>query len=77
MKVKEQFELNLSGTDIWPATNTSLDSENSPSQMNPATRQELITVWRSYIHLMKNINDVNESLGKDGKFQLFVCLSLR
>lgn len=74
VKVKEQFELNLSEIDIWPSINTlSLDSE----PQTPAARQELVAVWRSYIHLMDDIKNVNESLGKDGKFQLFICLSLR
>lgn len=72
--MKEQFELNLSEIDIWPSINNlSLDSESQ----TPAARQELVTVWRIYIHLMDEIKNVNESLGKDGKFQLFICLSLR
>lgn len=60
--------------DIWPSINNiSWDTESQ----TPAARQELVAVWRSYIHLMDEIKNVNESLGKDGKFQLFICLSLR
>lgn len=72
--MKEQFELNLSEIDIWPSINNlSVDSESQ----TPAARQELVAIWRIYIHLMDEIKNVNESLGKDGKFQLFICLSLR
>lgn len=62
-KVKEQFELNL------------VEEVMSPVASN--SRQEFVSIWRSYNHLMDEINNVNQSLGKDGKFQLFICLSLR
>ncbi|KAG6448761.1 hypothetical protein O3G_MSEX005672 [Manduca sexta] len=39
--------------------------------------QEHRAIWRCYCHLMDEINTVGRSLGKDGKFQLFICLSLR
>ncbi|XP_045492150.1 DENN domain-containing protein 5B isoform X3 [Colias croceus] len=39
--------------------------------------QEHRAIWRCYCHLMDEINSVGRTLGKDGKFQLFVCLSLR
>nr|XP_026491601.1 DENN domain-containing protein 5B isoform X3 [Vanessa tameamea] len=39
--------------------------------------QEHRAIWRCYCHLMDEINSVGRSLGKDGKFQLFICLSLR
>lgn len=60
------------------ACSSSPESPHGPAQqMTLAARQELATIWRCYIHLMDEINNVNQSLGKDGKFQLFICLSLR
>lgn len=60
-------------------SNSPPSSPESPysTQMTPAIRQELTTIWRIYIHLMDEISNVTQSLGKDGKFQLFICLSLR
>lgn len=42
-----------------------------------AQRNEMATIWRYYIHLLDEINAAGNTLGKDGKFQLFICLSLR
>lgn len=62
---------------------TSSSSPESPcvshptAQMTPTVRQEVTAIWRCYNHLMDEINNVTQSLGKDGKFQLFICLSLR
>lgn len=76
LKVKEQFELclaeELGGTGGGGET-----SGNASVYMTPSARQELMTIWRAYCHLMDEINNVTQSMGKDGKFQLFVCLSLR
>lgn len=47
------------------------------SSTTPAIRQEVAAIWRCYVHLMDEINNVTHTLGKDGKFQLFICLSLR
>lgn len=79
VKVKEQFELNLVEDAMSPlADNSSPESPpHSPAQMTLAARQELTAIWRCYNHLMDEINNVTQSLGKDGKFQLFICLSLR
>lgn len=78
VKVKEQFELNLVEEAMSPSTeNSSPESPHSPAQLTPAARQELTAIWRCYNHLMDEINNVTQSLGKDGKFQLFICLSLR
>lgn len=38
---------------------------------------EQLAGMRSYCELVEKINSFAESLGKDGKFQLFICLSLR
>lgn len=60
---------------------TSQSSPESPAYIggivNPAVRQELAAIWRCYVHLMDEIQAVTQTLGKDGKFQLFICLSLR
>lgn len=78
MKVKEQFELNLMEDAMAPSNDSSSpESPHSPAQLTPAARQELTAIWRCYNHLMDEINNVTQSLGKDGKFQLFICLSLR
>ena len=55
---------------------TSESSDGQP-HVTPSARQELMTIWRAYCHLMDEINNVTQTMGKDGKFQLFVCLSLR
>ncbi|XP_013174914.1 PREDICTED: DENN domain-containing protein 5A [Papilio xuthus] len=34
-------------------------------------------IWRCYCHLADEVGAVGRALGKDGKFQLFICLSLR
>lgn len=34
-------------------------------------------ILRCYCHLIDQINTFSQTLGKDGKFQLFVCLSAR
>lgn len=78
VKIKEQFELNL----IEDSVNTVRGSSNIPNESthngaSPVAKQELAGIWRCYCHLMAEINNVSQSLGKDGKFQLFVCISLR
>lgn len=67
-----------------PTSNSSPDSPYSSvsnaasnSMMSTPAGQELAAIWRCYCHLMDEINNVTHSLGKDGKFQLFICLSLR
>lgn len=55
--------------------NSSPESPNS--QISITARQEMVAIWRCYIHLIDEIENVSQSLGKDGKFQLFICLSLR
>lgn len=92
VKVKEQFELSLveesvdsvrgggsSNSNSPPTTNSSPDSPfHTPvTPVAPSMRHELAAIWRCYVHLMDEINNVTHTLGKDGKFQLFICLSLR
>lgn len=68
VKVKEQFELHLNEFDSGTSS-----SETSYDEVQIVNA----TMWRVYCHLMSEINSVTQTLGKDGKFQLFVCLSLR
>lgn len=74
VKVKEQFELNL----VEELSGLAANPESSNSQhMTLAARQELTTIWRNFVQLMDEISNVSHSLGKDGKFQLFVCICIR
>lgn len=93
VKIKEQFEMNLSqdqndnnshvrsntpsGSPL--ALNNSHNSESSPylPGMSSAQRHEWSAIWRCYVYLIDEINAVTNTLGKDGKFQLFICLCLR
>uniref|UniRef100_A0A1Q3F815 Ras signaling inhibitor st5 n=1 Tax=Culex tarsalis TaxID=7177 RepID=A0A1Q3F815_CULTA len=91
VRVKEQFETSLveesvelvrGGGSVCSSPPTSGSSPESPPQgsttvLPPVARQELSAVWRCYCHLMDEINNVKQTLGKDGRFQLFICLSLR
>ncbi|XP_053684603.1 DENN domain-containing protein 5B [Sabethes cyaneus] len=91
VRVKEQFEVSLmeesvelvrGGASVCNSPPTSGSSPESPPQgtatvQPPVARQELSAVWRCYCHLMDEINNVKQTLGKDGRFQLFICLSIR
>ncbi|XP_025830821.1 DENN domain-containing protein 5B [Agrilus planipennis] len=65
-RVKEQWELELV-------------EENFNNRGNTLERshQELVAIMRCYCHLIDEIECASKSLGKDGKFQLFICLSVR
>ncbi|KXJ77369.1 hypothetical protein RP20_CCG007773 [Aedes albopictus] len=91
VRVKEQFEASLveesvdmvrGGGSASNSPPTSGSSPESPPQASttplpPVAKQELSAVWRCYCHLMDEINNVKQTLGKDGRFQLFICLSIR
>lgn len=89
VRVKEQFELSLveetmdavrgggSNANSPPLSNSGSPESPTVQIMTPANRQEMSAIWRCYCHLMDDINTCTQSLGKDGKFQLFICLSLR
>ena len=66
MRVKEQFE-------------TELMEESTGSRTASLERNHQLTVavWRCYCHLIDEIMCTSKALGKDGKFQLFICLSVR
>ncbi|XP_016934356.2 DENN domain-containing protein 5B isoform X1 [Drosophila suzukii] len=75
-KVKELFEHNLQ-MELEDSA-SSLDSSfsnGSGSGGSSLQRREISSIWRLYVQLMDEINGT--ALGKDGKFQLLICLSLR
>ncbi|EDW50061.1 GM14418 [Drosophila sechellia] len=75
-KIKELFEHNLQME--LDDSSSSLDSSfsnGSGSGGNSLQRREFSNIWRLYVQLMDEINGT--ALGKDGKFQLLICLSLR
>lgn len=66
VRVKEQFELDLIE-----------ESSGCRSASLERNHQETLAVWRCYCHLVDEIQTASKALGKDGKFQLFICLSVR
>lgn len=42
-----------------------------------AESSQRFAIFRCYCHLIDQINMFSNTLGKDGKFQLFVCLAAR
>ncbi|KAK9752529.1 dDENN domain [Popillia japonica] len=66
VRVKEQFEFDLLEE---TSGNRSVSIERN--------HQETVAVWRCYCHLVDEIQFASKALGKDGKFQLFICLSVR
>ncbi|XP_068627532.1 DENN domain-containing protein 5B isoform X2 [Battus philenor] len=70
-RVKDEFKLSL-----CDETNAQTN-KGCGVAYNCRQDQEHRAIWRCYCHLMDEINSVGRTLGKDGKFQLFICLSLR
>ncbi|CAB3236116.1 unnamed protein product [Arctia plantaginis] len=70
-KVKDEFKLSLCDEQ------TTQNNKSCGMAYNCRQDQEHRAIWRCYCHLMDEINSVGRTLGKDGKFQLFICLSLR
>lgn len=66
VRVKEQFEIEL----------LEETSGNRTASLE-RNHQETVAVWRCYCHLVEEIQVTSHALGKDGKFQLFICLSVR
>ncbi|XP_052890576.1 DENN domain-containing protein 5B [Anopheles moucheti] len=82
VRVKEQFEICLVEESVETvrgggATGGGGGGNVAGVALSPVARQELSAVWHCYCHLMDEINNVKQTLGKDGRFQLFICLSLR
>lgn len=69
--MKENFEISL------------LEEMDEYSQRLSKDRRALtennqrFTILRCYCHLIDQINTSSHTLGKDGKFQLFICLAAR
>ncbi|XP_049864850.1 DENN domain-containing protein 5A isoform X2 [Pectinophora gossypiella] len=70
-RVKDEFKMSLCDE---PNAQT---NKSCGVAYNCRQDQEHRAIWRCYCHLMDEINSVGRTLGKDGKFQLFICLSLR
>ncbi|VVC91607.1 unnamed protein product [Leptidea sinapis] len=70
-RVKDEFKMSLCDEGNIQA------NKGCGVSYNCRQDQEHRAIWRCYCHLMDEINSVGRTLGKDGKFQLFVCLSLR
>nr|XP_049696730.1 DENN domain-containing protein 5A isoform X3 [Helicoverpa armigera] len=70
-KVKDEFKMSLCDEP------TTQNNKSCGMAYNCRQDQEHRAIWRCYCHLMDEINSVGRTLGKDGKFQLFICLSLR
>ncbi|XP_043260512.1 DENN domain-containing protein 5B isoform X2 [Colletes gigas] len=71
LRIKENFEISL------------LEEMDEYSQrLNRGRRAHIesnqrFTTLRCYCHLIDQINMFSQTLGKDGKFQLFICLAAR
>ncbi|XP_076274103.1 DENN domain containing pinstripe isoform X1 [Rhynchophorus ferrugineus] len=66
VRVRDQFEQEL--IDEMSGNKTASLERN---------HQETVAVWRCYCHLIDEIKHSSKNLGKDGKFQLFICLGVR
>lgn len=74
VRVKDQFEVQLVEETCM---NENYTDSMSRSAANDRNHSETQAVWRCYCHLVDEIHNSSHSLGKDGKFQLFICLSVR
>lgn len=68
VRVKEQFENEL--------IDDSSGSGNRSASLD-RNHHKTVAVWRCFCHLVDEIMYSSKALGKDGKFQLFICLSVR
>ncbi|XP_063616075.1 DENN domain-containing protein 5B [Cydia splendana] len=71
-KVKEEFKMSLCDEPSPQA-----QASKCGVAYNCRQDQEHRAIWRCYCHLVDEISSAGRTLGKDGKFQLFICLSLR
>ncbi|XP_044737255.1 DENN domain-containing protein 5B isoform X2 [Chrysoperla carnea] len=77
VRVKEHFEVSLNEESSVNNTDYLKAPDRATRRQSAVTNHEQIAVWRCYSHLMDEIQNVSQSLGKDGKFQLFICLGVR
>ncbi|XP_058788687.1 DENN domain-containing protein 5B isoform X1 [Phymastichus coffea] len=71
IRVKENFQMSLLE-----------EMDDYSSRLNrdkrlQAERKQKYAILRCYCHLLDQINTFSQTLGKDGKFQLFICLATR
>lgn len=69
VRVKDEFKMSLCDEGV--------PNKSCGVAYNCRQDQEHRAIWRCFCHLVDEIHSVGRTLGKDGKFQLFVCLSLR
>lgn len=53
-----------------------LESSMTGEVKRPKSESEISYLW-GFIDLLSNINQAAESVGKDGKFQIFICVGVR
>ncbi|CAG9091259.1 unnamed protein product [Plutella xylostella] len=70
-RVRDEFKLSLCDD------NSQQTKPSCGVNYNCRQDQEHRAIWRCYCHLMDEVDSVGAALGKDGRFQLFICLSLR
>lgn len=71
VRVKENFEISLLGQ------MDEYSKRLNRSRMIHFDSNQRFTILRCYCHLIDQINIFSQTLGKDGKFQLFICLAAR
>ncbi|XP_043268202.1 DENN domain-containing protein 5B isoform X2 [Venturia canescens] len=71
LRVKENFEMSLLEEMDGYSQRLSRDRRTH------AESNQRFTILRCYCHLIDQINTFSQTLGKDGKFQLFICLAAR
>jgi negative regulator of sigma E activity len=71
VRVKENFEMSL-----LEEMDEYSQRLNRDKRLH-VERNQKFGVFRCYCHLLDQINTFSQTLGKDGKFQLFICLATR
>lgn len=71
VRVKENFEISL----LEEMDEYSQRLNRDRRMYSESSRR--FTILRCYCHLIDQINMFSQTLGKDGKFQLFICLAAR
>ncbi|XP_076294827.1 DENN domain containing pinstripe isoform X3 [Lasioglossum baleicum] len=72
LRIKENFEISLLEEMDEYSQRLNRDRRGARVESN-----QRFTTLRCYCHLIDQINMFSQTLGKDGKFQLFICLAAR
>ncbi|XP_044007841.1 DENN domain-containing protein 5B isoform X3 [Aphidius gifuensis] len=72
LRIKENFEMTL-----LEEMNEYSKKINRDRRLHHVDNNQRFTILRCFCHLIDQINTFSHTLGKDGKFQLFICLSAR